>query len=249
MSSSIKVLSRALLILHTLASKDESFSLAEITEITHLPKSTVHHILQGLEFEDAVKKVRPGYYAIGKSLIALGAKVVSGSIVFRAAPPMRRLRDMTDCTVYLTTLNKYETVYLHRVPGRTVTFTDNTSYAGDVFWTAGGRAILSTYSDEQIEKFFLNVKFQPRTQHSIRTKEKLLEEIKKTKQRGYAISANEYALGLESIGVPIFDYTGKCIAALSLLAVTGTLSVPVMDHLDLLLKTAKEISEMLGSPS
>ncbi|MFH2130547.1 MAG: helix-turn-helix domain-containing protein, partial [bacterium] len=117
MSHSIKVISRALTILHTLALKDEPFSLAEITEQTGLPKSTVHYILQGLESENAAKKVRPGYYTIGKSLISLGAKVVRGGIVFRAAPIMRKLRDKTGYTVYLSSVNKYELVYLHRVPG------------------------------------------------------------------------------------------------------------------------------------
>jgi len=244
MSSSIKVLSRALGILHTLANKNEPFSLAEITEQTGLPKSTVHHLLQGLEFEQAVKKVRPGYYTIGKSLIALGAKVVRGGLVFRVAPFMRKLRDKTGYSVYLSSVNKYELVYLHRAPGEVIP-SDNKGYQGDVLWTTGGRAILSTYKEEQLDDVLKNVDFIPRTQHSIKTKQELKLELQVTQKRGYSMFENEYIIGLESVGAPIFDANGECIASLSMVGVTKTLSKSM--QIDLLFETIKEISEIMGN--
>lgn len=159
---------------------------------------------------------------------------------------MTTLRDSTGCTVYLSTINNDELVYLHRAPG-IVAPTSDAGYSGDIFWSTGGRAILSTYSDEQIDKFFLShKKIQPRTEHSIKTKEALIEKIKITRQRGYSISANEYTIDVEGIGAPLFDFTGESIAALSLVAVVGTISVPVEDYAEMLLKTAEDISEMLG---
>jgi IclR family KDG regulon transcriptional repressor len=245
MADHIQVVSRALHILEAVACQESPISLTAVVEKTNLPKTTVHRLLKALSAEGFIKSNGAGTYAIGKSLICLGAKVTRGGIVFNAAALMTKLRDITGCTVYLSSINDIELVYLHRVPG-TIAPTSDAGYSGDIFCSTGGRAILSTYSDEHIEKIISQKTLQARTIYSIRTKKEFLKEIYATRQRGYSRSNNEYTIGVDGIGTPIFDYAGEAIAALSLVAVAGTISVSVEEYSELLLDTARDISEMLG---
>ncbi|MFH2132701.1 MAG: IclR family transcriptional regulator C-terminal domain-containing protein, partial [bacterium] len=116
-----------------------------------------------------------------------------------------------------------------------------------ILWTTGGRAILSTYSDEKIDKVLKNVEFIPRTQYSIQTKQELKAELLESRRRGYSVFENEYIVGLESVGAPIRDFTGECLASLSLTGVKDALSKSV--QLELLFEAIEEISELIGSAS
>ena len=56
----------------------------------------------------------------------------------------------------------------------------------------------------------------PPTQNTITNREKLLEELEKTKTLGYSLDINEHVNTTVCCGAPIFDYTGEVIAAISL---------------------------------
>ena len=43
----------------------------------------------------------------------------------------------------------------------------------------------------------------------------LLEELKRTRERGYGLDNEEFAIGLRCIAVPIRDLDGRVIAAIS----------------------------------
>lgn len=245
MSASIQVLTRAMQLLEILTRKDAPMCLAEIAEASGLPKSSAHRILMALEAEGYVRSEGQGTYAVGMSMICLAGKVVRRGIVFQAARFMRELRDLTQCSVYLSTVNNFELVYLHRAPGPIAPVND-IGYIVDIYYGTGGRAILSTYSEQQIEELFLRRPLTPRTDLSLKTREAFLEELECTRKRGYARSVGEYLVGVSGIGAPIYDYTGECVAALSLSAVASTIPCDIEDYAGVLLRTAEEISQWLG---
>lgn len=245
MSNSIQVLSRAMQLLEILTRKESPMGLAEIAEAAQLPKSSAHRILMALEAEGYVRCEGQGLYSVGMSMICLAGKVIRRGIVFQAARFMRGLRDQTQCTVYLSTVNNFELVYLHRAPGPIAPVND-IGYVGDIYYGTGGRAILSTYSTQQLDELFLRRPLTPRTPSSLTTREAFVEELEQTRQRGYSRSVEEYIIGVSGIGAPVYDYTGECVAALSLSAVVGTIPCDIEAYADLLLRTAEEISQWLG---
>lgn len=245
MSGSIQVLTRAMQLLEILTRKETPMGLAEIADAAELPKSSAHRILMALEAEGYVRSEGQGLYTIGMAMICLAGKVVRRGIVFQAARFMRGLRDQTQCTVYLSTVNNFELVYLHRAPGPIAPIND-IGYVGDIYYGTGGRAILSTYSPQQLEELFHRRPLTPRTELSLTTREAFLEELEQTRKRGYSRSVGEYIVGVSGIGTPVYDHTGECVAALSLSAVVGTISCDVEEYAGLLLHTASEISQWLG---
>ena len=55
----------------------------------------------------------------------------------------------------------------------------------------------------------------PRTARTITSLEAFVEELEKTRDRGYALDDEEHELGGRCIGAPIFDHLGKPVAAVS----------------------------------
>lgn len=150
MSASIQVLTRAMQLLEILTRKDAPMCLAEIAEASGLPKSSAHRILMALEAEGYVRSEGQGTYAVGMSMICLAGKVVRRGIVFQAARFMRELRDLTQCSVYLSTVNNFELVYLHRAPGPIAPVND-IGYIGDIYYGTGGAGLLSVQIPEPLD--------------------------------------------------------------------------------------------------
>ena len=54
------------------------------------------------------------------------------------------------------------------------------------------------------------------TENSITDKEKFIDELVRTKQRGYAIDDMEHEFGIKCIAMPVFDRTKNVYAAISI---------------------------------
>ena len=90
------------------------------------------------------------------------------------------------------------------------------------------------------------VKLEAFTPKSLTTRKAVIDELRATHERGYAISDEDVTPGVASIGVPIFDHTGTVKASLSI----GGLRDPILGDgsraLELALAGAAEISRTLG---
>jgi DNA-binding IclR family transcriptional regulator len=85
------------------------------------------------------------------------------------------------------------------------------------------------------------------TERTPSTRAALFRELEQTLAQGYALSDEDVTPGIASLGAPIFDYTGRIRAALS---IGGLKSFVLGDDRDafvaLLTQSAHEISAALG---
>ena len=82
--------------------------------------------------------------------------------------------------------------------------------------TALGKAYLSSLPDDLIAEKIDTLVLVAKTEKTIVDKDTLVEELKKTKVRQYAMSEEEYLPGLIAIGAPLFDpVNGKGVGAVS----------------------------------
>lgn len=114
-----------------------------------------------------------------------------------------------------------------------------------IYATSAGKAILSTFSNDEILDKIQDLKMESLTPNTITNKEDLLKDIGETRKRGYALDDEENELNLFCLGVPVLNYNGSVLGAISL-------SSDSMDEEKIevysreLLKKTKEISSMLG---
>jgi len=82
--------------------------------------------------------------------------------------------------------------------------------------TALGKAYLSSLPDDLMAEKIDTMRLVARTEKTIVDKDTLAAELKKTKVRQYALSAEEYLPGLVAIGAPLYDpISGKGVGAVS----------------------------------
>ena len=116
--------------------------------------------------------------------------------------------------------------------------------------TALGKVMISEMSEEEIYKLFEDEdkeELPAYTPHTILTVSELIHEAEKVKKQGYGVNDEEYWIGMYCMAVPVRNYTGKIVAAVSA-------SIPVfrVDDkkkefvLDELNRTAGQISKELG---
>lgn len=116
--------------------------------------------------------------------------------------------------------------------------------------TGSGKLLLTeqdeTYIDEMIQRYGLN-KF---TEHTITDKQELIKEIERVRNEKIAYDNEEIEMGAMCIAVPIYNYTGHIIAAMSVTGPKFRMEGKIKDkkNVEYLKKMADEISRLLGMP-
>ncbi len=97
------------------------------------------------------------------------------------------------------------------------------------YCTALGKAILSNLGEDALNDYIRGVRLVPHGPNTIVLKKKLREELKDTRERGYAVDNEELAQGLRCVAAPVFDHTGKASYALSISCPSMRLSLEDVD--------------------
>lgn len=113
--------------------------------------------------------------------------------------------------------------------------------------TATGKLFLAYMPEAQVVAIMRKAGFAKRTPRTIDSLELLLEELRRVREQGYALSDGEQAEGMLGMGAPVFDYAERVMAviAMGLPAERGTGERRVC-LLEQLLATAHAISLQLG---
>lgn len=247
---SVPALERALAVLELLAGSRAGLTLPEISRRLRLPKSSVHCLLVTLERRGYLhRNERTMRYLFGAKLFSLANMALSGLELREiAAPFLRALSEETRLTVHLAILERSEAVLIDKVepPGqyRLATWLGKRM---DVHCTGVGKALIAYLPDEELSRLVRDRGLPRHNENSIVSLRKLKEELARVRRMGFSTDDEEDEIGLRCIGAPIFDQTGKVVAALSL---SGTVSQVREDNSAALAEAAKQaassISRALG---
>jgi len=78
-----------------------------------------------------------------------------------------------------------------------------------------GRVLLAGLSPERLQKYFDDAVFVPLTDRTVIDPAKLLKLIEECRRAGYAAVEDELAYGVVACAVPVFDPSGRVVAALN----------------------------------
>ena len=121
-----------------------------------------------------------------------------------------------------------------------------TRTAERLYCTSSGKAVLAHLPPNELMKTLKTLSLVPRTNHSITNRNDLISDLKKAKERGYALNNEEWLRGLIAIGAPILDLeTNKVVGAVSFDFSTLQFSLKTMEekYAKLILKLARDISQ------
>jgi IclR family KDG regulon transcriptional repressor len=102
------------------------------------------------------------------------------------------------------------------------------------------------FSGSKIIDSLLDKKMQSFTPHTITDKETVKRQLKKIKRLGVAFCREEMAVGVNAIGVPIFDHANRAVAAVVIAGLAPRIKLDMESPVVVALrKTAREISAQL----
>lgn len=213
-----RAVDRALEILLCFSQDEPSLTLTQISERVGMHKSTVYRLLTTLENKHFIQRVEEnGTYRLGLGLVKLGFLVLRSNSLHRQATPfMQRLSAEFRETVDLAILDGTEVVYLQVIESpQRVKLATAPGERLPVFCTATGKAFLAFLPDDQVQAI-LKRGMRKYTEHTTTSIPKILEELRKTRDRGFAISEQEFEDGINAVAAPILDANRYPLAAMAI---------------------------------
>ncbi|MFF3571622.1 IclR family transcriptional regulator [Nocardia jiangxiensis] len=238
---------RMTLILDAIDGPDSRLTLQEVARRTHLPRSTVHRILDQLVRLGWVDHLDLGY-CLGRRARRLGGSDNRhGLIRAAAAPLLHELHMQTGLVVHLAVLERDESVYLDKMGGRLAT-TLPSRVGGRVpaHTTAGGKAMLAWIDPEQVDRL-CGRHLVGSTDRTITELPLLHQDLNRIRQRhGIAYERGEAVSGIGCVGVAVRGPDGP-VAAVSLCG--DVRSVRLERIAPLVLTAARAVTDALYSES
>lgn len=209
---------RALTILELLASKG-ALGVGEIAKELGLAKSTAHRLLETLRSKHFVEQIEAlEKYSIGLKSIEVGMYGLRNwNLVDIAAPYLKQLAADLNETAFLAVYDQGEIVYLYKAEGNQAVSTNaQLGTRKPIHCTSLGKAIVANFHIEEVERILAEKGMRKFTDRTITDRQTFFEELSKVRQQGFAMDHGEVEEGLTCFAVPIFNYTGKAIAAISI---------------------------------
>lgn len=247
----IRAVERALQVLTCFTAAESEMSLGRLSAKTGLHKSTLVRILRCLESLGFIRQLPTGRYQLGLKVFELGSVyyVTQLNVERLARPWMERLVDRWGLTANLAVLDEGQIVYIAIVePKRALRVQLSVGSRFSAHCTAMGKALLSGLDGEETDAVIARRGLPKYTAFTITDPASLKRQLEEVRKRGYSVDNQESIPNVRCVGVPIRDFRGKAVAAMSLsgsiLDLTRELVVPVASDLR---EAAGAISRALGS--
>lgn len=222
MNNSVK---KAFQIIEYVAERQGKVRQIDLIKEFDMNKATAHRYFDMLEEMGMLEKRDKQYY-LGLGLLRLGNKVQSKNIIInRISPSLERIVSEINETVNLARYNGKNIVYLYRVESnRSLQFKASPGDNLPAHCTALGKATLSLLTDEEILKIVEQEGLPKFTKNTITSHKKLIEQINKIRNDGYAIENEEYEAGLICASFPLYIPEAEFTGAISFSGSTNRLN-------------------------
>ena len=215
---SVQTLDRALDIIELLSTEHESLGVTEIGQRLGLHKSTVHRLLSALAERGYIDKdEKYGAYKLGLKFIEISSLFLNTlELKTEAQPYLRRLAETVGQPVHLAILSGGEAIYIDKVEAvNSIRMYSQIGRRVPVYCSAIGKVLLSGLEPGRLDAVLNGMEICSYTDNTVKTKDELLKHINRTRELGWAIDDEEHEHGVRCIAAPVFDYTGRVIAAVS----------------------------------
>jgi IclR family acetate operon transcriptional repressor len=246
----VQSVDRALQIIETLAEDDEGYRLSDLAVRTGLSTSTAHRLLATLEKRRFVQFDRTeSKWHIGAQSFSVGATFARRrNFVAQAMPYLRKLRDLTRETANLAVVDDESIIVLTRMESREI-MRSLTKVGGRVAMVASGvgKAVLATYSDEDVNAIIRRQGMPRLTEKSIVRPGELFREIEAIRRQGFAVDDEEARIGLRCVAAVVYSDCSEPLAAISVSGMTSRVTsdrVPVLGSI--VREVAAELTLALG---
>ena len=222
----VQVLTKAFTILNIIGESREPLTLTQIVNLSGMSKTTVHRLLKSLVAHQYVSIDRHSEYVLGSQIVCLGAKALHTSVASTGYSIARALYDATKLTVCICTLSGFEIVYLQKIAPRIT--------------------IKQDLPEEELDRLIETHGLPPMTPNTVCDVAQFKESLKEARRLGYAVNRHEANPQVDGVAAPIFDFSGKCIAAISITIIVPLHDRDILEYAEQVVEAAALISSRMG---
>jgi DNA-binding IclR family transcriptional regulator len=212
----LKTLDNSLTILEYFTKECPAWGLRELAKELEINHTIVYRILttfvsHGFLTQDPITKK----YQLGLKLLEYGSIIRANSGISDIIYPiMKDLSEETGETIFLTWLDKYEGICLEVVESaQRIKFQLSVGSRTPLYLGASNKVMMA-FLPRESQELIIAKGMKPKTA-VVPSKEKLLGDLQRIKQEGWAFSTGEYTELTFGLAVPLFDSHGQVIASLT----------------------------------
>jgi DNA-binding IclR family transcriptional regulator len=218
---------RALGILELMMEAGKPLTVAEIIARLGIPKSTAYELVNTLS--------EAGYLApqggdnrlfLGRKLFELGSAYRNQvDLIKDGSRTIEALRDLTGETVQLSVLDGDMMLVLMKEEGSNpIRIVSQVGSRVPVNWAASGRLLVSDLDDRALRNLLAGTVRQSPSGRAKLDVGVLVKEVRNARKQGYATETNETNEHAGCVAAPVFDSSGRCVAAISIVAPAARLT-------------------------
>jgi len=248
-SSTSTTVAKAIYIVEILASKaDLGISLAELSSLINMPKSSTHRYLATLQELGLAERKDGDRFCLGAKVIEIaGAFLAKSDVRNEGQLVMNELAEKTGETIHLAVPSGREVVYIAKIESpHALGMSSHIGSRLPMYCTSLGKAILAFSSPDLLEAV-LTDDLEARTTHTKTSPTALRAELVTVRSQGFALDNEENEPGIRCVGAPVLDYSGKAIAAISISGPSERISLERAAQLGpLLWESTRRVSRRWG---
>lgn len=212
----VRAVERALQILGCFDDEHPERGISDIAQAVGLHKATAHRIVTTLvNYGYLERVVEEQKYKLGLELPNLGYKVLRRMDLRREALPfMKQFVDEWDETCDLSIFDQGRVFYIEVIRGnRALTISAAVGQGLPAHCTASGKLFLAYHPADELD-VFLKLPLNSYTKKTVTSPGELRKQLEEIRQQGYAVDYEEYEPGVCAVAAPIFNRSGRVIAAI-----------------------------------
>ena len=247
---SVSNLMRGLDIMELLLESPEGLGVSDISRALDIPVNAVFRIASALvERGYLLKDDQTKTFTLSARLVTMGYRIGNrNGLVETAMPLMRELRDAIKETVILCIMAGGDCIALDSVPGlHMFRFTVDPGTQAALHASAPGKALMAFLPESERKAFIAGIKLQRFNERTITNRKKLLEELARVRELGYALDMAEEHDGVHCVAAPVLDVRGYPVAALTTTGPSDRLTKDKFEpYGELMQDCAHQISSRVG---
>ncbi|NTU79916.1 MAG: IclR family transcriptional regulator [Chloroflexales bacterium] len=244
----VPAIDRAITILSLFTEEQSDWSITELHQRLHLPKSTVHGILATLRHHGYLERdTATQRYHLGAALLDLAHHVPNQPQLSELAQPyLQQLRDLVDETAFLGLyVDGHATLMGSAESRRMLKISAPLGKRLPVYAGCFGKLYLASLSEEACLELLTLRPLRPFTGHTRVDLPDLLADVAQVRRQGYATDDQEYIESVWAAGAPIYQQ-GRLGAAIVVVGIESRMSAQTRQQaIDGVLQATRTLTRLL----
>lgn len=241
---------KALRILDALTEEKGPLGISELSRRLDMSSSTIYRILQVLMRRRYINQDSvTNKYNLGYKILELSSTVLMQLELRKVAKDhLEKLAKETSETARLAIMDEGEIIYVEQVEGKDqIRLQLQLGTRSPAHCTAAGKCIMAFLEQHEVDAILSKHELKAFTPKTITNIDKLRDQLRRIKEKGYAFNDEEYRDMVRAVGSPILDFKMKVVGSIVVVAPSFRLKLSMVPVIAKQVKRAAlDISRQMG---